>query len=110
MTEPRVTPPPTSAPPRPEASPLPPEASPLPPEPSPLPADPVAYDSPRAVRAREKGLQAPYIAGGDDPDPAAGLADDRRYGKLLIAMAIAIVASGFVIGTIIALIGPAGGR
>ena len=75
-----------------------------------LPPDPVAYDSPRAVRAREKGLQASYIAGGDDPDPAAGLAEDRRYIRLLLAMAVAIVASGFVIGTVIALIGPAGGR
>jgi hypothetical protein len=75
-----------------------------------LPPDPVAYDSPRAVRARAKGLQAPYIAGGDDPDPAAGLAADRHYGRLLVAMAVTIVASGFVIGTIIALLGPAGGR
>ena len=84
-----------------------------PPSPTPaptLPPDPTAYDSPRAVRAREKGLQAPYIAGGDDPDPAAGLAEDRRYVRLLLAMAVAIVASGFVIGTIIALVGPAGGR
>ena len=75
-----------------------------------LPPDPVAYDSPRAVRARQKGLQAPYIAGGDDPDPAAGLAEDRRLVRLLLGMAIAIVASGFIIGTVIALIGPAGGR
>ncbi len=75
-----------------------------------LPPDPALYDSPRAVRAREKGLQAPYIAGGNDPDPAAGLAEDRRYVRLLLGMAIAIVASGFVIGTLIALIGPAGGR
>ena len=75
-----------------------------------LPPDPDAYDHPRAVRAREKGLQAPYIAGGNDPDPAAGLAQDRRYVRLLLIMAIAIVASGFVIGTVIALIGPAGGR
>lgn len=75
-----------------------------------LPPDPVAYDSPRAVRARQKGLQAPYIAGGNDPDPAAGLAEDRRYVRLLLGMAIAIVASGFVIGIVIALIGPAGGR
>jgi hypothetical protein len=81
------------------------------PDPAPvdLPPDPVAYDSPRAVRARQKGLQAPYIAGGNDPDPAAGLAQDRRYGKLLVAMAVAIIASGFVIGTVIALLGPAAG-
>lgn len=85
-------------------------APPSPPPAPPLPPDPVAYDSPRAVRAREKGLQAPYIAGGNDPDPAAGLAEDRRYVRLLLAMAVAIVASGFVIGTLIALVGPAGGR
>lgn len=83
---------------------------PPPPTPTPtLPPDPVAYDSPRAVRAREKGLQAPYIAGGHDPDPAAGLAEDRRYLRLLLAMAVVIVASGFVVGTVMALIGPAGG-
>lgn len=75
-----------------------------------LPPDPAAYDSPRAVRAREKGLQAPYIAGGDDPDPAAGRAEERRYGRLLVAFAVTIVASGFIVGTIVALIGPAGGR
>ena len=77
--------------------------------PSELPPDPAAYDSPRAVRAREKGLQAPYIAGGDDPDPAAGRAEERRYGKLLLAFAITIIASGFVIGTLIALLVPSGG-
>jgi hypothetical protein len=93
------------------ADPAPPEPAPGEPAPIPsLPPDPVAYDSPRAVRARQKGLQAPYIAGGNDPDPAAGLAEDRRYVRLLLGMAIAIVASGFVIGTVIALIGPAGGR
>jgi hypothetical protein len=78
--------------------------------PSTLPPDPVAYDSPRAVRAREKGLEAPYIAGGHDPDPAKGLAEERRYLKLLLAMAAVIVASGFVIGTAIALLGPAAGK
>ena len=75
--------------------------------PNELPPDPEAYDSPRAVRAREKGLQAPYIAGGDDPDPASALAEERRFGKLLIAMVVTIVASGFVIGTVIALLQPA---
>jgi hypothetical protein len=86
------------------------EADPAPPAASTLPPDPVAYDSPRAVRAREKGLQAPYIAGGDDPDPAAGLAEERRYVRLLVAMAVVIIASGFVIGMVIALVGPAGGK
>ena len=75
-----------------------------------LPPDPAAYDSPRAVRARQKGLPAPYIAGGRDPDPALGWAEERRLGRLLIAMVIAIVASGFVIGIITALLGPVAGR
>jgi len=77
---------------------------------SPPPPDPVAYDSPRAERARAKGLKAPYIAGGHDPDPAAGRAEERRLGKLLVLMVAVIVASGFVIGTVVALLGPMGGR
>lgn len=75
----------------------------------PLPPDPDLYDSPRAVRARAKGLEAPYIAGGTDPDPMVGQAEERRYGKLLLAMVITIMGSGFIIGTIIALLGSANG-
>ncbi|MBA2701414.1 MAG: hypothetical protein H0U58_06910 [Chloroflexi bacterium] len=75
-----------------------------------MPPDPAAYDSPRAVRARAKGLEAPYISGGDDPDPARGLAEERRYGRLLLAMVIAMIGSGFAIGTAIALMGLTGGR
>ena len=75
-----------------------------------LPPDPAAYDSPRAERARAKGLKAPYIAGGRDPDPAAGRAEERRLGRLLVLMVALIVSSGFVIGTIVALLGPMGGR
>ena len=84
----------------------------LPPEPEAptLPPDPAAYDSPRAVRAREKWLEAPYIAGGHDPDPEQGLAEERRYLKLLLAMAAVIVASGFVLGAAVALLGPAAGK
>ncbi len=74
--------------------------------PSDLPPDPEAYDSPRAVRAREKGLKAPYIAGGDDPDPEPGRAEERRYGRLLLAFAVTIIASGFIVGTLIALLVP----
>jgi hypothetical protein len=33
-----------------------------------LAPDPEAYDSPRAVQARARGLAAPYIAGGEYPD------------------------------------------
>jgi hypothetical protein len=69
-------------------------------EPQPLPADPDAYDSPRAVQARARGLDAPYIAGGEDPDLAATRERERRYVRLLIAMIVVVVLAGFVLGII----------
>ena len=71
--------------------------------PGPLPADPAAYDSPRAIMARAKGLEAPYIAGGLDPDPERGLAEERHYGKLLLFMVAGLMFGGFIIGIAIAL-------
>jgi hypothetical protein len=76
---------------------------------SPYPPDPTAYDSPRAVRARAKGLDAPYIAGGDDPDIGPALAEERRFWRLLVVMVVTIVGAGFIIGTILALLGPTSG-
>ncbi len=73
-----------------------------------IPADPDAYDSPRAVRARQLGLEAPYITGGEDPHPETALAEDRKYGRLLLAMVLTIVGMGFVVGTILALAGLGG--
>jgi hypothetical protein len=70
-----------------------------------LPADPEAYDSPRGVQARARGLSAPYIAGGTDPDPEAGWREERRYLRILIAMVVVIVLSGFVLGYIAQLLG-----
>jgi hypothetical protein len=70
-----------------------------------LPPDPEAYDSPRAVQARARGLAAPYIAGGLDPDPEATRRDERRYLRLLIAMVVVLVLSGFVLGYIANLLG-----
>jgi hypothetical protein len=77
-------------------------------EPSPEPAparpavpaapDPAEYDTERNAAARARGLAAPYIAGGRDPDPEAGLAEERRYLRLLLIMVGVIIASGFVIG------------
>ena len=67
--------------------------------------DPESYDDPRNSRARAKGLQAPYIAGGNDPDPGPGLAEERRYGRLLALMVLSIVGAGFAIGTFLALAG-----
>lgn len=75
--------------------------------PAALPPDPVAYDDVRNVHARARGLDAPYIAGGTDPDPVAGLREERYYGKLLLGMVIAIVLAGFVVGTILALVAAA---
>ena len=72
---------------------------------APLPPDPVAYDAERNVHARRRGLQQPYIAGGNDPDLPATLRSERRYVRILVAMAAVIVLGGFVIGIIGALLG-----
>jgi hypothetical protein len=70
-----------------------------------LPPDPEAYDSERNAHARARGLAAPYIAGGRDPDPEAGRREERFYGRLLLIMVGVIVASGFVLGIIIGALG-----
>ena len=70
-----------------------------------LPADPDAYDSPRAAQARARGLAAPYIAGGQDPDLEETQRRERRYVRLLIAMIVVVVLSGFVLGYIAKLVG-----
>jgi hypothetical protein len=67
-----------------------------------LPPDPAQYDSARAQMARAKGLQAPYIAGGQDPEPEIGLEEERHYGKLLLWMVLVLMFGGFVIGIAIA--------
>ena len=73
-------------------------------DPTQLPPDPAAYDSVRAQHARARGLAAPYIAGGQDPDPEAGLREERFLGKLLIAMVLVVVLGGFAVGIAIALL------
>lgn len=67
------------------------------------PADPALYDSARARIARAKGLEAPYITGGTDPSPELGRIEERRYGRLLVAMVLFLVLGGFVIGIAIAI-------
>lgn len=69
------------------------------------PPDPEAFDAERSVHARKRGLSAPYIAGGRDPDPVAGLAEERRYLRWLLAMVGLIILSGFVVGIVAALLG-----
>lgn len=78
------------------------------PEPAPLPADPDAYDAPRAVQARARGLDAPYIAGGEDPDLEATRRREARYLRLLIAMVVVVVLAGFVLGIVANLLGMPG--
>ena len=74
------------------------------PQPAQLPPDPEAYDSVRSQHARARGLAAPYIAGGRDPDPETGRREERFYGRLLLLMVVALVLGGFVIGIVLALL------
>lgn len=72
---------------------------------TPLPPDPEAYDSPRASQARARGLAAPYIAGGEDPNPDATRRQERRYVIALVVMIVVVVLSGFVLGVVQNLLG-----
>jgi hypothetical protein len=65
-----------------------------------LPPDPEAYDSPRAERARARGLSAPYIPGGRDPDPAGAKREERFYLRVLVAMIVVLVLGAFVLGVV----------
>jgi len=79
---------------------------PTPPPAPTLPPDPQAYDEVRNEHARKRGLAAPYIAGGRDPDPDAGRAEERRYLRWLLMMVVAIVLSGFVLGILANVLSP----
>ena len=71
-------------------------------EPTPLP--PEGFTE-RAAHARARGLAAPYIAGGDDPELVETLRRERVYVRVLLGMIVAIVLSGFVLGAIGLLLG-----
>lgn len=70
-----------------------------------LPPDPEAYDAERNVHARKRGLSAPYISGGRDPNPEAGLAEERRYLRWLVIMVVFLAFGAFVIGIVASLLG-----
>ncbi len=55
----------------------------------------------RNVHARARGLSAPYIAGGRDPEPEVGRAQDRFYLRLLVAMVLLIVVGGLVLSILV---------
>ena len=56
-------------------------------------------------QARARGLAAPYIAGGRDPQPEVGRREERFYLRILLIMVVLLVLSGFVIGAILKLAG-----
>jgi hypothetical protein len=70
-----------------------------------IPPDPEAYDSPRGQQARARGLSAPYIPGGRDPDPEAVRREERFYGRLLLVMVLVIAFGAFVLGIIATILG-----
>ena len=72
--------------------------------PTPLPPDPEKYDEARNVAARRRGLEQPYISGGEDPELEETLRRERPYVQILIAMVVVIIATGFVLGFIGALL------
>lgn len=72
--------------------------------PRPVPPDPAAYDHPRAQLARAKGLDMPYIPGGDDPEIERSRREERRLLWLLLAMVAVVVLSGFVLGALAILV------
>jgi hypothetical protein len=75
-----------------------------------LPPDPAAYDSERSAAARRRGLAAPYIPGGRDPDPEAGRREERFYLRLLLIMVAVIVLGGFVLGILANVIAALGAK
>jgi hypothetical protein len=63
-----------------------------------LAPDPQAFDSARATQARARGLSAPYIAGGRDPEPEVGKREERYYLRILVVMIVVVILAGFVLG------------
>jgi hypothetical protein len=70
-----------------------------------VPPDPAEYDTERAAAARRRGLPAPYIPGGRDPEQAAADREERRWLRLLLLMVVVVVAAGFVFGFLAAALG-----
>jgi hypothetical protein len=56
--------------------------------------------SERSQLARARGLAAPYIAGGEDPDPERTRREERIYVRLLVLMVAAIVIGGFALSIV----------
>ena len=62
-----------------------------------VPPDPDRYDSPRDLLIEVNRIIS---------DLGAAMVEERRLSRWLVIMVVTIVGSGFVIGTILALVGP----
>ena len=51
----------------------------------------------RNIAARARGLNAPYIPGGEDPNLEATIVQERRLTRWLVGMVLVIVIGGFLI-------------
>ena len=77
---------------------MPDERRPVPPVPNAMSdADYARATTERNIAARARGLNAPYIPGGEDPNFEATLVQERRLTRLLVGMVLAIVVGGFLI-------------
>ncbi len=56
--------------------------------------------SERNQHARARGLSAPFIPGGEDPDPEATRRREQPYVRLLVLMVAAIIIGGFALSII----------
>jgi hypothetical protein len=63
----------------------------------------------RDLAARARGLAAPYLPGGRDPDPEATSREERRYLVALLGMVVLIVGTSIVLTIIAILAGAFGG-
>ena len=54
----------------------------------------------RSQHARARGLAAPYIPGGEDPDPEATAREERPYLRLLVLMIAGIIIGAFALSII----------
>lgn len=54
----------------------------------------------RSQHARARGLGAPYIPGGEDPDPDATARAERPYIRLLVLMVAGIIIGAFALSII----------
>lgn len=63
----------------------------------------------RDQAARARGLAAPYLPGGRDPDPEGTRRQERRYILLLVGMVVLIVGTSILLTVVAIMAGAFGG-